>query len=108
MSSALDLKWSKKLKEAGIRGKSEFKRIDFGTQDTALLKTAYPIMYNEFPAYTLEELLNMVKGDIKGLEWYEDRWCFSYEGKASPMTCSIDIDPKIAVAEAILWQKGRE
>jgi len=86
MSIYLDLEWSKKLKTAGI----EFKGV---------------------PAPTLEELLNMLEGNYGILEvgmslFGEERskkfrLIFWQEDKVFKNT-----DPKITVAEALLWQKG--
>ena len=102
MNLTLDLEWSKKLKEAGIEGESVYCFVE-GEDNKYYLqrdKNWEPLSGTiRFPTYTLEELLAMVEGAfwLVNYDLYEIR--LEWEAFSNA-------DPKIAVAEALLWQKG--
>jgi hypothetical protein len=114
----LDLEWSRKLKEAGIEGNGH----QFWIRTTTLRWKLYRYYDGWFiqvngghsfereyaetqidviiiPTYSLEELLAMVEGAfwLVNYDLYEIRLEWGAFSNA---------DPKIAVAEALLWQKG--
>jgi len=102
MELTLDLEWTKKLKDAGI-GKAwtyAWIRNAFGEWRVA---TQNNISINEeyYPTYTLEELLAMVKGD-----WKLHKTTGDYTFGCKKGIYISEIDPKIAVVEALIWQKG--
>ncbi|MEA3421672.1 MAG: hypothetical protein U9Q97_08370 [Acidobacteriota bacterium] len=103
MSIHLDLEWSKKLKKEGIEGKHAYCHFEDADEVSFIARSwnALPNMV-KCPAYTLEELLDMVKGEFllrKRNLLYEIR--FIYKGRYK---IASNADPKIAVAEALLWQ----
>ena len=112
-----DLEDSKRLQEAGIEGDphhywASFLRGNY-IEETIITKerfndlvVMYQVMDNiqqqlfplkAIPAYSLEELLDMVEGN-----WYLEK-----EGNMFSVGLFLpDIDPKKAIVEALLWQKG--
>jgi len=82
MNLSLDLEWSKKLRKAGIKGwgKPLEGLLDMVEGDYTLKKDSYKGIVFICPGF-------MKKGIIQ--------WDYFYNS-----------DPKIAVAEALIWQKG--
>ena len=108
MNLTLDLEWSKKLKAAGIEGESEF--VTFLIWGKWVIETRKVFEkcvmdgMEYYNAYSLEELLDMVEGNW-GLLCHRGIYrCTCFRNNA--FTPFANADPKIAVVEAILWQKG--
>jgi len=61
---------------------------------------------SKYLAYTLEELLEMVNGTINLMRYPEHKWgVYLHE---TDTVIGRGADPKHAVVEAILWQRGKE
>jgi len=115
MNLTLDLEWSRKLKAAGIEGEvshwwhtnpsweKDKRYAQHHVHDDYVPFAPRFIMIA--PAYTLEELLAMVEGDYW---WYYSKSEDTYEFRIMGQGFFADTDPKEAVCEALLWQKGAE
>jgi len=118
MSLTLDREWSKKLKEAGIEGEvshwwhenlswaKDKRYARYHVHDDYVPFT--PKFSMIAPAPTLEELLAMVKGSYKDLEWFNEEWQFDCRNWDYEAKVFANLDPKIAVAKAKLWQEGEK
>jgi len=104
MNLTLNLEWSKKLHEAGIEGKYKYCQYE-GLDGKSVVCPSWNLIHNttKYPSYTLEELLDMVEGEVKVLHLYRGIWYFDYGGRVEEFE---SLDPKICVCEALLWQKG--
>ena len=103
---------SKRLQEAGISGSCESEWLEYKGETWAQSKDITRLLnINDrvnvvAPAYILGELLGMVEGDLKSLDYGKEKWSFDCRNSKYEARIFFDEDPKHAVVEALLWQKG--
>ena len=99
-----DLEDSTRVKEAGIEGIHSLVWALNAYGEWYITTTGNTGNKEEYyPAYSLEELLEMVEGELDLRYRHNEVYLLLHGNK--PWTSAYCLDPKKAVVEALLWQK---